>query len=67
MMGILKTYRHILAAVDGPGPSLHALEQALGWPGCRVTAAAVVPPLPGGLKDAGPEAEARLQAPGGEG
>jgi nucleotide-binding universal stress UspA family protein len=62
-MGTLKTYRHLLAAVDGSGPSLHALEQALKLPGCRVTAAAVVPPPPGDLKDAPPEVAARLQAP----
>ena len=59
----MKAYRHILAAVDGSGPSLHALEQAFRLPGCRVTAAAVVPPFPGNLKEAGPGVEARLEAP----
>ena len=59
----MKPYRHILAAVDGSDPAQHALEQALRLPDCRVTAAAVVPPLPGDAKDAGPEGEARLQAP----
>ena len=43
-------YRHILIAVDGSAPSLHALEQACTFPGCRLTAAAVIPPLPGGLE-----------------
>jgi nucleotide-binding universal stress UspA family protein len=59
----MKPYRHLLAAVDGSEPSLHALEQAFSLPDCRVTAAAVVPPLPGGIKPVGPEAEALLQAP----
>jgi nucleotide-binding universal stress UspA family protein len=59
----MKPYRHILAAVDGSAPSQHALEQVLRLPGCRVTAAAVVPPLPGDLQDAGPEGVARLQTP----
>ncbi len=59
----MKPYHHILAAVDGSAPSQHALEQTLKLTGCRVTAAAVVPPLPGELKDAGPEGMARLQAP----
>jgi nucleotide-binding universal stress UspA family protein len=59
----MNPYRHILAAVDGSAPSQHALEQALRLPGCRVTAAAVVPPLPGGLKDADLEVEKRLRAP----
>ena len=63
MRGILKTYQHILAAVDGSEPSLHALEQALRLPDCRITAAAVVPPLPGGLKDAGTVAAAHFEAP----
>ncbi len=63
MTAISKTYHQILVAVDGSGPSLHALEQALTIPGCRVTAAAVIPPPPAGLQDAGPEVEARLQAP----
>jgi nucleotide-binding universal stress UspA family protein len=59
----MQPYQHILAAVDGSAPSQHALEQAERFPGCRLTVAAVVPPLPGDLKDAGPIGEARLQAP----
>ena len=59
----MEPYRHILAAVDGSWPSRHALEQAFRLPGCRVTAAAVVPPLPGGFKDVGPDMEALLKAP----
>jgi nucleotide-binding universal stress UspA family protein len=59
----MKPYQHILAAVDGSTPSQHALEQALRLAGCLVTAAAVVPPLPGDLKDAGSQGDARLQAP----
>jgi nucleotide-binding universal stress UspA family protein len=62
----MSTYSHILAAVDGSLPSQHALEQTLSLPGCRVTAAAVVPPPPEGLGEAGPELEARLQSPYGK-
>ncbi len=56
-------YRHILAAVDGSAPAQHALEQAVRFPDCRITIAAVVPPLPGDLKDAALQEAARLQAP----
>jgi nucleotide-binding universal stress UspA family protein len=56
-------YRHILAAVDGSESSQHALEQAFRAPNCRITAAAVVPPLPDDLKHAGPDLWARVQAP----
>jgi nucleotide-binding universal stress UspA family protein len=59
----MKSYRHILAAIDGSPVSLHALEQALKFTGCQLTIAAVVPPLPGDLKDTAPEVESRLQAP----
>jgi nucleotide-binding universal stress UspA family protein len=59
----MQPYHHILAAVDGSPPSQHALEQAIRFPGCRLTVAAVVPPLPPDLKDAGLEVESRLQAP----
>jgi nucleotide-binding universal stress UspA family protein len=59
----MKAYQHILAAVDGSGPAQHALDQALRMPGCRLTAVAVVPRLPGGSPAAGPEAAAHLQAP----
>jgi nucleotide-binding universal stress UspA family protein len=59
----MQPYQHILAAVDGSAPSLHALEQALRLPGWLVSAAAVVPPLPGDPKVAGPQGESRLRAP----
>jgi nucleotide-binding universal stress UspA family protein len=62
----MQPYRHLLAAVDGSEPSLHALEQAFTWPDCRITTAAVVPSLPDGLKHTGPEVEARVQAPYGQ-
>ena len=42
----MKPYRHILAAMDGSAPAQHALEQAVRFSDCRITAAAVVPPLP---------------------
>ncbi len=59
----MKAYSHLMAAVDGSGPSLHALEQALRLPGCRITAAAVVPPPPKGLPELTPELESHLTSP----
>jgi nucleotide-binding universal stress UspA family protein len=59
----MSTYSHVLAAVDGSLSSQHALEQTLRLPGCRVTAAAVVPPPPEGLREAAPEVEASLRSP----
>ena len=56
-------YRHILIAVDGSPPSLYALDQVFTFPGGRLTAAAVIPPLPGGLEAPGPEVADRLQVP----
>jgi nucleotide-binding universal stress UspA family protein len=59
----MKAYSHLMAAVDGSGPSLHALEQALRLPGCQITAAAVVPPPPKALPEPGPELESLLISP----
>lgn len=62
-MRAMPVYRHILAAVDGSEASLHAFREALKWPGERLTAAAVVPRIPGDLKDARPAVEASLRGP----
>jgi nucleotide-binding universal stress UspA family protein len=59
----MSTYSHVLAAVDGSLSSQHALEQTLRLPGCRVTAAAVVPPPPEGLREAAPDVEVSLRSP----